>query len=237
MIHHAVEPRSMEWQMLRLGIPTSSNFHRIVTPEGKPSDQAATFMNQLLAEFILQQPVDEITTKWMQRGHDEEDGAIKAAEFLLDVETQLGGFITDDRGLIGCSPDRLIDPDGILEIKCPSPQVMISYLLGAPVEKKYKPQLQGGLWLSGRQYVKIVAYHGLFPHVVMHVERDEEYIAKLSAGVQTFVDNMVRRREILKADFGVEPRLPATPAVDPLERYEFSAEDEAALIAAKFPKD
>lgn len=237
MIFHSVEPRSREWRELRLGIPTSSNFSRIVTPAGKPSTQAPVFLNQLLAEYILQAPIDEaeFQSQWMERGQELEDEAKRAAEFMLDIETSLGGFFTDDRGLIGCSPDRLIDPDGILEIKAPSPQVMIHYLLGGPLEEKYRPQLQGMLWLTEREYVKIIAYHPQFPHRVIHVGREEKYIAVLSAGVQAFVDNMVQRRELLKSEFGIVPRIAAVLAPDPLERYEFTEQDAEDIIASKFP--
>ena len=37
ILHHDVRQYSEEHDRLKLGIPTSSNFHKIITPQGKPS--------------------------------------------------------------------------------------------------------------------------------------------------------------------------------------------------------
>ena len=42
-------------------------------------------------------------------------------EFDQDVTTQRVGFITDDGRTMGCSPDRFVGDDGLLEIKTPLP--------------------------------------------------------------------------------------------------------------------
>ena len=42
---------SEAWMRARLGIPTASNFKRIITGTGAPSGCAAQYMNELLAEW------------------------------------------------------------------------------------------------------------------------------------------------------------------------------------------
>jgi hypothetical protein len=42
-------------------------------------------------------------------------------EFDQDVTVQRVGFITDENHTVGCSPDRLVGDEGLLEIKAPLP--------------------------------------------------------------------------------------------------------------------
>ena len=53
MIRHNVVQRSDAWHQLRAGIPTAYNFHKIITPSGKASDQAEKYQYFLLAEWAL----------------------------------------------------------------------------------------------------------------------------------------------------------------------------------------
>ena len=134
MIFHAVNPRSQEWHALRLGIPTSSEFSKIITPKTmKLSSQAQGYLCRLLGEWLTGEQVENFASPWMDRGTELEDSAILAYEMLTDTETSPGGFVTTDDGLIGCSPDRLIGDDGDLEIKCPLIHTHIETLLGTEI--------------------------------------------------------------------------------------------------------
>src|ERR1700750_977546 len=52
-IFHDVAQYSEEYDRLKIGIPTSSNFHKIVTPQGKPSKQWRQYACILIAEPLL----------------------------------------------------------------------------------------------------------------------------------------------------------------------------------------
>jgi hypothetical protein len=231
MIFHQCAPRSVEWHKLRLAIPTSSEFHKILTPGGKPSKQAEGYLHELLAEWIIGHPIDSIETQWMARGIETEDEAVRAYEFQSDRETEPGGFFTTDDGMIGASPDRIVDVNGLLELKCCKPTTHVGYLLNASVEDDYKPQLQGQLFVTERQWVDIVAYHPELPAVVMRVERDEDYIALLAAALKTFVEVMLRQREDLEKRFGPFERKQGDPVKD--HTWDFvTDEDVSAIFAA-----
>ena len=58
IFHHDVRQYSEEHDRLKLGIPTSSNFHKIITPQGKPSKQWREYACVLIAERILQRKID-----------------------------------------------------------------------------------------------------------------------------------------------------------------------------------
>ncbi len=176
---------SPEWHAARLGIPTASEFHRLVTPTGNPSSQAAGYLHQLVAERLLGRVVDETAGAWVERGKITEGEAVAYYELQRGLDTQAVGFVTTDDRQAGCSPDRLIGPDGGLEIKCPSAAVHVGYLLDVE-PKKYWPQIQGALWVTGREWWDFLSYCPELPPALMRFERDEKYIEALAMTVTEF---------------------------------------------------
>lgn len=196
---HTMKQGSDEWVNARLGIPTASQFGRIFTPGGRPSSAADDYLCQLLAERLLGVPVD-VSSEYMERGRGLEPDAVAFYEFERDADTTPVGFVTSDDGLVGCSPDRLVGDDGGLEIKIPSAKVHISYMLEGMLDGRYKPQVQGGLWVSGRRWWDTLSYHpGLRP-ALFRVERDEPYIAALAKEVYAFASRLQRAHDQLKQE-------------------------------------
>jgi exodeoxyribonuclease (lambda-induced) len=119
--------------------------------------------------------------------------------------------------MAGASPDGLVGDAGLLELKCPSATTHIAYLLG-DLEGEYWPQCQGQLYITDREWVDLVAFSPVLPSVVVRIVRDEEYIDKLRATVDTFIQHMLLAREELKRR-GCVPavgvKLPATVGADP----------------------
>lgn len=198
MIIHECIQGSAQWSRLRMGRPTASCFDRILTAGGKPSTQAQGYLRHLIAEMIMRRPLDSPKTSWMERGTEMEGEAAAFYELLNDVELQSVGFCTTDDGTIGASPDRVVQGDeGLVEIKVPAPQTHVGYLLYRDVDKDYRVQLQGQLYVTGRQWVDIISYHPEMPPAVVRVERDEEYIEKLAAALAAFCQCLAAERERL----------------------------------------
>ncbi len=175
-----------EWLAARLGIPTASKFDQILTPGGKPSKSAEGYLRVLLAERIMGHPVTEFVSTWMDRGTQTEADAVAHYELNRDADTVKIGFCTNDAGTIGASPDRLVGEDGLLEVKCPSEKVHMGHLLDGTIADDHKPQVQGQLWIAERQWCDVLSYHPDLPPALIRVERDEEYIGKLTAAVEMF---------------------------------------------------
>lgn len=197
-ILHKVEQYSDAYDKLRLGLPTASKFDKIITPLGKPTKESAwqKYAYHLIAERVLQRPINTYTSPAMENGLLMEGDAVAYYEFETERDTALIGFVTTDDGKIGCSPDRLVGDDGLLECKCPQPQTQIEYLLTGKVDREYWPQLQGQLFVTGRQWVDIVSWHPELPRIVIRVERDVEYIAcieKLLGGFVSFMDTIMHK--------------------------------------------
>lgn len=172
------EQGSKEWHAARLGIPTASRFNNIITPKTmKLSGQATGYMYELAAEWLLNEPYDNISSAFMDRGTSQEDAAIRFYEFQKDVESQAVGFCLRDDGLVGCSPDRLIGDDGGLEIKCPAAKTHIMYLLGS-VGDEYKTQVQGCLYICEREWWDVMSYNPVMRPAIERHYRDDEFIEK-----------------------------------------------------------
>lgn len=198
MILHTVTQGSPEWLALRTGIPTASKFDLILTPGGKPSKSAEKYLRTLLAERIMQRPVTEYVSTWMDRGTQTEAEAVAFYESMRDLDTVKVGFCTNDAGTIGASPDRLVGDAGILEIKCPSEGVHMGHLLDGTIADDHKPQVQGQLWVTGREWADVLSYHPDLPPALMRVERDAGYILALEAAVETFAAALARETELAR---------------------------------------
>lgn len=100
------------------------------------------------------------------------------------------------------SPDRLIEPDGVLEIKCASPHTRQRWLdLGVP--DHYLIQVQHQLMVTGRAYAVLAVLFDWYSPVAIRIERDEA---------------MIRLIQQLEVDFWCNYVVPGLPPSDPPAR-------------------
>ncbi len=240
-IHHQIEQRSQEWFAIRLGRPTASEFHLIVTPGGKDgktvkvSESAVKYAHRLLAEMMIGHVLEDedYQSQFMLRGQELEDKAIQAYEMVADIETDPGGFVTDDRKRYGCSPDRLVGSRRLLEMKCPAAHTHVRYLLDPDaIRAEKRPQAQGQLLVCERDSVDLVSFHPEMPIAIVTAYRDEAYIDLLKAALDTFCDTLTAMREKLERDYGPFPEIGATVATttDEYDGMGVSDADIDALI-------
>lgn len=224
MIRFDMQQGSAEWRKARMGVPTASSFHRIITPKtGKPSQQADAYLHELLAELMLGRPLDSPTYPWMARGTEMEEEAANWYEFERDVLAERVGFCTTDDGRFGASPDRLVETDGLVELKCPSPAVHVGYLLYPKrgVDAEYRCQVMGQFLVTKREWCDVVSYHPELPKVIVRVERDEPYIALMQEALGEFCARLaegkaeLERRGLLVARNDDAPSPRATSDDDP----------------------
>jgi hypothetical protein len=179
---------SDEWLQSRLGKPTASNFGKLITPTGKPSASADGYINELIAQRITGELPEFYTNSAMERGNELEPAAKALYEFTYGVEVVEAGLCLHDEFDCGASPDGLVGDDGGLEIKCPLPHNHIAYLRSGDVTTKYIPQIQGCLWITGREWWDFLSYHPAMEDLIVRVYRDEAYIKKLADAVTSAVE-------------------------------------------------
>lgn len=212
---YQVEQGSVRWYELRLGIPTASNFNKIITPKGERSKQGRKYMYRLIAERLLKESQDDQIgfVKWVEHGSANEAGAGALFEFTHEIPLEPGGFVTTDDGRIGASPDRLLK-GGVeaVEIKAPAPWTHIGYLLDGPGDD-YRPQVQGQLYVGGFGAVHFYSYHPQMPPFEQVTLPDRGFQRLLQSELAWFVDDLDRLTERAKAlgAYAVTTR-PQTPA-------------------------
>lgn len=201
------EQRSQEWFDARCGIPTASEFKSIITPKKcQLSKSAIPYRNKLLGEWLTGH-VDDTQrpdTYWMQRGTELEGEAVDYYEMVQGVKLTRPGLVyRDEERLVSCSPDAAeedIETDDErtgVEIKCPSPGKHMGYLLGTEDPAvEYGPQIQGSMWMLGKQTWQFLSYHPEMPPVLKTVERTE-FADALGQAVEMFLADLVAHREIL----------------------------------------
>lgn len=250
-IYADVQQGSEAWHRLRLGIPTASNFSKIVTKKKcELSAQAHEYALKLVAERLLNMAAIEgfDSLPYLERGKEYEPMAVKQYEFEHELKTVAVGFITTDDGSMGCSPDRLVLSDRRhgLEVKCPSQHVHLGYLLKADAMRRgedetmddYKPQVQGQILIAEFDRNDLYSYHPMMPAALITTYRDEDYIEKLEAALRAFTEQVAFLYERARKLGVYQPiKRVTTPAevreITDLER-EFKRQSEAQFIKEGF---
>jgi len=201
MIIHECEQGSPEWLALRAGMPTASDFKKLITSKGAPSKSINGYAITLAAEKYAGKPVDAWEgNQWSERGKVLEAEAREWYEMQYDCEAVQVGFITDDAKAAGCSPDSLIGEDGMLEIKCLKAERHIEAALYIERNGKCPPdyiqQTQGQMLLAEREYCDLLFYHPELPSVVIRQIPDKD----IRAGLVEQLNEVCRLRDSILAE-------------------------------------
>lgn len=188
MIVLDVEQRSPEWFFERLGIPSASNFDKIVTASGERSKQRTKYLYQLAGERITEKAEESYMSDAMQKGIELEKEARELYEMVNDLQVkQIGSCFPDELKSCIASPDGLVGEDGLLEIKCPQIHTHVGYLLEGKFPTEYFQQVQGQMYVTGRKWCDFMSYYPGMKSFVIRVNRDEDFIAKLDTEIEEFV--------------------------------------------------
>ena len=202
MIFEPLEGRSDEWRNARLGMPTASNFHRIITAKRlQPSTAAPLYEAELIGEKIFRRSVVKDISHYeeVRWGIEHEaEAAEKLEEWLPGLlpggfELKPGGFMRDSEpGRYGCSPDRIIVSGNrriIVEIKCPQIPRHIANLVNG-FDDDYMAQVQGQLLISGYEEAIFFSYHPDCPPSLVRVAPDKRFMAKLQQLLNEFCESL-----------------------------------------------
>jgi len=111
-------------------------------------------------------------------------------------------FIKHDSLNCGVSPDGLIGDNGGIEIKCPKTTTQIETFLSGKMPTQHKPQVQGCLWVSEREWWDFVSFdpriEGTSSYFETRVYRDEEYIKQLAQEIALFDEQLQELIEKLR---------------------------------------
>ena len=196
---HTCAQMSPEWFALKSGIPSASSADKILTPTGKLSAQAEGYLNRLLAERagFGDEPMEP--TDWMLRGIELEPEARALFEFETSLPVKQVGWITNDEGTAGCSPDGLIispmsSMSAGVEIKCPKASTHYGYLRAGVLPTFYAPQVHSSMAITGLSTWHFMSYFPGLDPLLVEVSRDE-YTDKISTAITEFTTKLAEQSE------------------------------------------
>jgi hypothetical protein len=192
------EQRSEEWDRWR-NRPTASEFSSFVTPaRGDYSAQATAYAAKIVAKRmgVYQEPPP---TFWMEWGVEQEPNALHAYTVATGRSVKRVGFVLpDDTDAYGGSPDGLVDDDGLVEIKCPAPEKLIAIHASGDLPLEYRPQIQGLLLITGRQWCDFMCFHPELTPFFLRVEPDYDYQTKIAQCLLRLLEEIKRIENVVQ---------------------------------------
>lgn len=202
-----MEQRTDEWFAARLGKVTASRVADVVaTTKTGYSASREGYAIELALERITGRRQERYTNAAMQWGTETEPLARAAYEAATGNLVEECGLIDHPTiAMSGASPDGLIGPDGLLEIKCPEQKQHYEVLRTGIVPVKYMHQMYWQMACTKRAWCDFVSFDPRFPEhlqlFVRRIEADEKAIAVLETEVSEFLAEVaaeVKRVQSLK---------------------------------------
>lgn len=222
-----MQQRTEAWYQIRLGRVTSSRIGDVLkkNQDGSYSSKREKYKAELICEILTGKSQSFFISQAMQHGIDFED---KAKQFY---EMQTGNFVSEIAFVphpyieqAGCSPDGLIDDDGLIEIKCPETHNHIAFLHHQKPKDEYFYQMQWQMACTGRQWCDFISFDNRLPEnlaiAIVRFERNDKLIAEMEKEVIQFLKEMDEEIQFLLTRSHhnqlSESQIPKTPIQKPV---------------------
>lgn len=130
--------------------------------EKKPGDSSGKRDNyrwELIGERLTGRAKNHADTPEMQWGRDNEEAAALYYESVIRQMVQPVNFVLHPKyDFTGCSPDRLVGNEGLLEIKCPETTTHLQYRDRKIIPAEYMPQTAWELACTERKWADFVSF-------------------------------------------------------------------------------
>lgn len=143
------------WHEIRKGKLTASH----ATAIGNYGKGLQTYVREIIQNMIHYEV--QYISRDMERGNELEPIARSVYEFENNVIVKEVGFITYNK-YVGCSPDGLVNDDGMVEFKARGDKAHLGLLLGDSVDSGTIWQMQAQMLISERKWCDFCSYNPNF---------------------------------------------------------------------------
>lgn len=188
-----MEQRTDEWFSARLGHVTASRVADVLSKiKTGESSSRKNYRTELVVERLTNQKTESFVNNAMQRGVELEPLARAAYEVKTGNLVDQVGFVKHPKiEWFGCSPDGLVNDDGLIEIKIPTSATHLEYLEADQPPKKYIPQMMAQMACTGRKWCDFVSFDPRLPDglqlFIVRVNADDKYILAMENEVTEFL--------------------------------------------------
>ena len=202
MINHNIAQNTPEWLALRVGKFTASSAAELLMDKGCKG--YIELIKKITEERFTGEPCESKKfqgNSFTDRGHLFEPLALidYSTKYFYDVEPM--GFVESDNGLYGCSPDGLINENGMIQVKCPIFATQRKYLkivteakqlnlreiysndIVYKLDSSYYKQMQFELFVAEREYNIFYSFHPKLKEIHLKIERDEDMIKQIELAI------------------------------------------------------
>jgi putative phage-type endonuclease len=204
---------SDDWRYARCGsLGASRVADAIAKTKSGWGASRANLMAEMIAERLTGTPAEGFTNAAMQWGTQTEPFARAAYEFRTNATVTEVGLIRHPK-IEGthASPDGLVDPDGMIEIKCPMTATHIETVIGQGIPAKYVTQMQWQMACASTEWCDFVSFDPRLPEAmrlfVKRLSRDDAMIAQLEKDVTAFLAEVDAKIVALRAACAPRPDL------------------------------
>lgn len=204
-----MEQRTEEWYAAKVGKLSASRIADAfaVLAKGGEAQNRINYRLELVAERMTGRLTEFFENSAIKWGVDCEPLARAAYEARTgQIVTEVGFINHPCIEWAGASPDGLVG-DGLLEIKCPTTQTHIKYLLDGKVPEQYKPQMCWQMICTGRKWCDFVSYDPRMPEelqmLVVRYEPTQSELNEVTNKALSFlatVNDMVAQLETMAVE-------------------------------------
>lgn len=187
---------SKEWYEIRKLKFTASNASTILAV-GKGLN---TLIKEMLCEYYSTGAYPDFTARYenvnIKRGHEFEDKAREIYRLETGNIVTQAGFIECDE-YTGCSPDGLVNEDGLLEIKNLKDSVFFEYMVSKKIKAEHYNQMQMQMFVSGRKWCDYFVFNPNFNpcYILQRVKPDKTVFKRLETALEYAKNELIKAKQ------------------------------------------
>jgi hypothetical protein len=194
-----IQQNTEEWEAIKIGKFSASTCAELLMD--KKTKGYRGLIDKIVEERMTGKPCESKKfqgNQFTDRGHELEPVAREDYEMRSFDDVNIVGVVELDDWVL-CSPDGLINDNGLYQAKCPIFNTQKEYLKTRKIPTNYYKQMQFELFVSGREYNVFNSYHPSLPPLDIIVLRDEEIISEIKTRLEEAKKEVLEEIKFLKS--------------------------------------